>query len=50
MMSGFPSLTNHIGADSQDERDIGNNGMGVDKLVENAAKNLLSGLIYQIGT
>ena len=32
------------GADSQDERDIGNNGMGVDKLVENAAKNLLSGL------
>lgn len=32
------------GADSQDERDVGNNGMGVDKLVENAAKNLLSGL------
>ena len=32
------------GADSQDERDVGNSGMGVDKLVENAAKNLLSGL------
>tara|TARA_B100000965_G_scaffold50592_1_gene37418 strand:+ start:57619 stop:59571 length:1953 start_codon:yes stop_codon:yes gene_type:complete len=32
------------GADSQDERDVGNNGGGVDKLVENAAKNLLSGL------
>ncbi len=32
------------GADSQDERDVGNNGMGVDKLVENAAKNLLSGM------
>ena len=32
------------GMDSQDERDVGNNGMGVDKLVENAAKNLLSGL------
>ena len=32
------------GADSQDDRDVGNNGMGVDKLVENAAKNLLSGL------
>ena len=32
------------GADSQNERDVGNNGMGVDKLVENAAKNLLTGL------
>ena len=32
------------GTDSQNERDVGNNGMGVDKLVENAAKNLLSGL------
>ena len=32
------------GADSQNERDVGNNGMGVDRLVENAAKNLLTGL------
>ena len=32
------------GADSQNERDVGNNGMGVDRLVEDAAKNLLSGL------
>lgn len=30
------------GADSEGERDVGNNGMGVDKLVEESAKNLLS--------
>ena len=30
------------GADSEGERDVGNNGMGVDRLVEESAKELLS--------
>ncbi len=38
-VSEFPE--SYWGTDSQDERDVGNNGMGVDKLVENAARNLL---------
>ena len=32
------------GADSLNERDVGNSGRGVDKLVEESATNLLSGM------
>jgi len=32
------------GADSQDERDVGNNGLGVDNLVEASATDLLAGM------
>ena len=45
MMFGFPSLPNHIGVQTHKMRGaLGNNGMGVDKLVENLAKAILSGL------
>ncbi len=41
-VSEFPE--SYWGADSQDERDVGNNGMGVEKLVEESVNSLLSGM------